>query len=150
MRILVIGNGWLGNMLKEYLSAEMSVGRLLDIGPEIVANYDVIINAAAKTDIDWCEKNRFETLAINAVDAGDLAGICEEQGKKYVFISSACVFESKDGTDWKNELSRPNPGCFYSISKLVGEKLIEENCKNALIIRIRLPISSKPHPRNTR
>lgn len=149
MRILIVGNGWLGNKLKEYLGAEMSVGRLQDLNEAIVENYDVVINAAAKTDIDWCEKNKFETLAINAVDAADVAGVCEATGTKYVFISSACIFESEGSNDWKTELSTPNPGCFYALSKVVGEHLVFEANPDALVVRIRLPISEWPHPRNT-
>ena len=149
MRILVCGNGWLGNILKDFLAADMSSLRLKDMGSTIVAQYEVIINCAGKTNIDWCEKNKSEALAVNAIGAGNLARVCEALGKKYVHISSACIFESADEHDWKNEYSTPNPGCFYALSKVVAEHLVAEANPRALIIRIRLPISERPHPRNT-
>src|SRR3989344_3559479 len=109
MRILVCGNGWLGNILKDFLAADMSSLRLKDMGSTIVAQYEVIINCAGKTNIDWCEKNKSEALAVNAIGAGNLARVCEALGKKFVHLSSACIFESADEHDWKNEYSTPNP-----------------------------------------
>lgn len=149
MKILIYGDGWVGNMLKEYLHADMSPLRLQNIKEEMVATYDVVINCAGKTNIDWCEQHKSEALSTNAIAASDLARICEKQGKKYVFISSACIFESINEHDWKDEYSAPNPACFYAITKVVGEHLVREANPSALIIRIRLPISEYPHPRNT-
>lgn len=127
----------------------MSAHRLQDIGPKIVSQYDVVINCAGKANIDWCEKNKSEALAVNAIIAGNLARVCQGLRKKYVYISSACIFESLHAGDWKDEYSIPNPACFYSLSKVVAEHLVLEACPDALIIRIRLPISERPHPRNT-
>lgn len=151
-KILVIGNGWLGRKICEYLSADMYKGRIEDIctwDSHEILNYDVIVNAAAKTQIDWCEKHKTETLENNALAAQALARVCEEHGKQYVFISSACIFESKDGFDWKDEFAEPNPACFYAKSKAIAEELILEVSPKALIVRPRLPISEVPHPRNT-
>lgn len=149
MKILVCGNGWIGNIVKEYLRAEISERRLQDIGEDVVSRYETVINCAGKTDIDWCEKNKSEALAVNATDAGNLARVCRKLGKKYVFISSACIFESLRADDWKDEYSTPNPACFYALTKVIAEHLILEACPDALIVRIRLPISKRPHPRNT-
>lgn len=149
MKILICGNGWVGGELKEYLHADMSPLRLHEITEETVSRYDVVINAAARTNIDWCELHKAEALKTNALDAAALARVCAKSGKKYVFISSACIFESLAPDDWKDESSTPNPACFYSVTKMVAEALIREACPEALVIRIRLPISAKPHPRNT-
>lgn len=149
MKILICGNGWIGNIVKDYFGATMSPERIQKIVPKIVRGYDAVINCAGKTNIDWCEKNKAEALATNAIAAGNLARICDKLGKKYIFLSSACIFESLNDNDWKDENSPPNPGCFYSLSKVVAEHLVLEACPDALVIRIRLPISERPHPRNT-
>lgn len=149
MKILICGNGWIGNIMKDFLNAEISEHRLHDIGETDIAPYDAVINCAGKTNIDWCEKNKSEALAVNAVAAGNLARVCRKLGKKYVFISSACIFESLRADDWKDEYSTPNPACFYALTKVVAEHLVLEADPDALIIRIRLPISERPHPRNT-
>lgn len=135
--------------MKDFLGAEMSGDRLQDIGETAVSPYDVVINCAGKTNIDWCEKNKAEALASNATDAATLAGVCQKLGKKYVYISSACIFESLRADDWKDEYSTPNPACFYALTKVVAEHLVLEADPDALIIRIRLPISQRSHPRNT-
>lgn len=149
MRVLICGNGWIGNIVKNFLGAEMSELRLRDIGEKAVLPYDVVINCAGKTNIDWCEKNKSEALASNATDAGNLARVCRKLAKKYAFISSACIFESVRADDWKDERSAPTPACFYALTKVVAEHLVQEADPDALIIRIRLPISERPHPRNT-
>ena len=149
MKILIIGNGWVGNMMQEYLGADMAQQRLEEITEALVSPYDIVINAAGKTNIDWCETNKYEALSVNATSAADLARVCQKLGKKYVYISSACIFESLRADDWKDEYTEPNPACFYALTKVVAEHLVQEAAEGALIIRIRLPISEVPHPRNT-
>ena len=151
MRYLIIGNGWIGNHLKEYLGEDSQIwdGRIEEFPTEYLPTFDVLINCAAKTQIDWVEKNKNESLSINALCAGNLAQFCKEEGKKYVFMSSACIFESKNKEDIKYEETTPNPKCFYAETKVIAEKLIQESNPDTLIIRPRLPISEVPHPRNT-
>lgn len=145
MNILVLGNGFVGKPLAEFLGADTTEKRIEDITEYDLEEYDVVINTVAKTSIDWCEKNRLETFNVNVVQAARLAPLV--QGK-YVFFSSACIFKTE--TDEVNyEDSFPQPQCFYTYTKLMAEKLIEEIRPDALIIRPRLLISEKSHPRNT-
>lgn len=148
MKILIIGNGWIGNRLKEVFPDARIVSTFIDVEKSL-PRYDVLINAAAKTNIDWCEKNKVECFNSNVELAMDLADLCYEQGKRYVFMSSACIFDSVDRDDIKYEASYPNPKCFYALTKWVAEELIEAINPFSLIVRIRLPLSEKPHPRNT-
>lgn len=152
MRILIVGDGYLGNRMKRecFPTATIYQGERLatDIG-KVAENYDCIINAAAKTNIDWCEKNKVECYLSNVQLAADLADLCQQQGKRYVFISSGCIFESLSDTDWKDESSYPNPGCYYGLTKWMAEELVLGLNPFSLIVRIRLPLSSMPGPRNT-
>src|SRR3990167_8342673 len=151
MKYLIIGDGWIGNLLKAYLGDKATIfqGKINDFNSEIGEQYDVWINTAAKTQIDWVEKNREEAFDVNAIQANYLASMAKECGKKYVFFSSACIFESSDINDIKYEDSEPNPKCFYAETKVMAEKLILQANPDALIIRPRLPLSEIPHPRNT-
>src|SRR3990167_9738458 len=152
MQYLILGNGYICNMLKQRLGdrARIYPGTILDaITDDKLGDFDVLINTAAKTNIDWCEQNKQEALQVNAWGALELAELCQELGKRYVFISSACIFESKDIDDIKYEDSKPNPGCFYAETKVLAEHLIREKYPQSLIIRPRLPLSFVPHPRNT-
>ena len=151
MKYLTFGDGWIGNLLKAYLGDKATIfqGKINDFNSEIGEQYDVWINTAAKTQIDWVEKNREEAFDVNAIQANYLASMAKECGKKYVFFSSACIFESSDINDIKYEDSEPNPKCFYAETKVMAEKLILQVNPDSLIIRPRLPLSEKPHPRNT-
>lgn len=147
MNILVVGNGWLGNIIKDYFDCDITPLRIKDISDVVIDPYDVVINTAAKTNIDWCEQNQDEAYASNTRDAVALEELCHKQKTKYVFISSACIFQSNSITDVKVESSTPDPQCYYAQTK----RLAEENFMNdnTLVIRIRLPISKTPHSRNS-
>lgn len=145
---LIFGDGWLGNILAKSYGCHISPGEINEV-VDIDDTYDTVINCAAKTTIDWCESNKVETIKSNVSGAVNLAKVCKELGKKYVFISSACIFESEHPHDVKYEDDTPNPKCFYARSKALAEELILEANPDTLIIRIRLPLSEIPHPRNT-
>lgn len=151
MKYLIFGNGWLGNRIKQYLGdkAIMYYGGIHDPDLGEVLKGDVWINTAAKTNIDWCEENKMKTLDTNVLGAVHLANLAKKYKKKYVFFSSACIFESKDREDVKYEDSIPNPACFYAETKAMAEKIILQENPDSLIVRPRLPISAIPHPRNT-
>lgn len=148
MTYLIFGNGWLGNMLKDYLGGRIYEGNILGFTGSVDLE-DVWINTAAKTNIDWVEKHKSESENINVHGAEFIARQAKYFNKKYVFFSSACIFESKGMIDVKYEDSIPNPQCFYSKTKAMAEELIQEVNPDALIIRPRLPLSEVPHPRNT-
>ena len=155
-KAIIFGNGWLGNLIKGYYKNNATVSGLniLDyksIDGTLVSlkDHDVIINAAAKTNIDWIENNKYDAALTNIIGATQLAYLAKRHGKKYVFFSSACIFESKDLKDIKFEDSKPNPQCFYAETKAMAEQLVLQANPDALIIRPRLPLSEVPHPRNT-
>jgi dTDP-4-dehydrorhamnose reductase len=155
MKILILGKrGWLGTMFYDFL-----VSKGIDVAE--CSHHDInafqilepgithVVNFAASTNIDWCEKNKNRAFWNNVLGAVNIAKVCKMAGAKYIFISSACIFQSKDELDKKFEDSLPQPGCFYTETKLMAEKLINEICPDALIVRPRLPISEVFHPRNT-
>jgi dTDP-4-dehydrorhamnose reductase len=151
MKILVIGKGFIGKPLAEYLGADIWPDRLADIGVDDLKDYDVVINCAAKTTIDWCEQHRMETFDTNITQAVRLGMIIDAYcpNTLYVFFSSGCIFKSDTPEQINCEDAQPNPQCFYTYTKLMAEQLLAEVCPNALIIRPRLIISEHSHPRNT-
>lgn len=146
MKILVLGNGFVGKPLAQYLNADVSTDRLHTITRDTLDPYDVVINTVAKTSIDWCEKNREESFDTNVIQAVRLARLTRG---KYVFFSSACIFKSETPDQVNYEDAIPNPQCFYTYTKLMAEQLLQEARPDTLVIRPRLLISEKSHPRNT-
>jgi dTDP-4-dehydrorhamnose reductase len=157
MKTLILGNGFVGKPLYESISSGEETSnsytaiwgkRLNELTNLDTADYDVIINTAAKTSIDWCEANKAETFDTNVIQAVRIAKLLTPT-QKYVFFSSACIFKSEYPYDINYEDAIPNPQCFYTYTKLMAEQLIYEARPDSLIIRPRLLISEKSHPRNT-
>lgn len=156
-KMLVIGNGWLGNIVADYFKTkgyevehfkEYINDGLNDVHPALLRN-EIIVNLAGKTTIDWCEQHKESTFDANVDLPMYLADECNRHLKYFVHFSSACIFDSSTFNDWKDENSEPTPRCFYAKTKEMAEVLVSEICPYSFIPRIRLPLSEKPHPRNT-
>ncbi|NLK33678.1 MAG: dTDP-4-dehydrorhamnose reductase [Methanosarcina flavescens] len=97
-------------------------------------NPDVVINAAAYTDVDGCEDNQELAYEVNGDGPGNIAEACSIVGAKLVHFSTDYVF---DGSKKEyTESATPNPINVYGHSKLLGEKKITENVDDFRIIRI--------------
>lgn len=171
MKILIFGKGQLGEEYREYFSAKpeytVSVAEGADIRDLnsvrqaiLSAAPDIIINTAAKTNIDWCEVNRLETLSVNALGADHIGQACQERGIYLVHISSGCIQESKTENEIHGEDDVPNPLCFYSWAKVMADNLLMDRARmrgigfnvgrplKVLILRPRQLLSAKLSPRN--
>lgn len=95
---------------------------------------DVVVNAAAWTDVDACARDRERAMRINGAAAGAVARAAAAAGALAVQISTNEVF---DGTLERpyTEDDRPNPINPYGASKLAGERAVAEAGPRHLIIR---------------
>lgn len=84
---------------------------------------DVIINAAAWTDVDGAEANESAAYAVNALGSQNLARVTKEVGSKFVQVSTDYVFSGEATTPW-GENSDHNPRSVYGSTKSDGEKLV--------------------------
>jgi len=84
-----------------------------------------VINCAAKTNVDWCEKNEEEAMDVNGYAVGKLARSVQSIGAKFFNISTDYVFDgTKNGAYTEDDI--PNPLQVYGKSKLLGENLVLE------------------------
>lgn len=83
---------------------------------------DLVIHAAAWTDVDGCARDPHRAFRRNAVATGELAVACAEHGAGLVVISTNEVFDGRR-TDERGygEDDQPNPINAYGASKLAGE-----------------------------
>ncbi len=93
-----------------------------------------IINCAAMTAVDGCEKEIDAAYKVNAVGPRNLAIAAEKTGAKLVHISTDYVFAG-DAKEPYTEFDEPSPVSMYGKSKWQGEKFVKEFCRKHFIIR---------------
>ena len=93
---------------------------------------DVIINCAAISDVDYCEKNPDEAYKINAIGARNVAVAARMINAKLIHISTDDVFNGVN-EEAHNEFDTPKPISVYGKSKLAGESLVVDDKGTTLI-----------------
>jgi len=83
---------------------------------------DVIMNAAALTNVDWCEDHREDAWNGNVVAVENLVEAARKVGAKLIHVSTDYVFDGKTGNYSEND--KPNPVNYYGKTKLAGENAI--------------------------
>jgi len=106
-------------------------GSVLDALP---VRPDVLVNAAAFTQVDRCETEPELARAANAVGPGGLAEACARRGIRFVHVSTDYVFAG-DGARPLREDDPVGPRSVYGASKLEGEARVREACAGALVVR---------------
>ena len=102
------------------------------IGP---LQFDVLINAAALTNVDYCETNRDEAFRINAEAPRLLAEICRDKGAKLIHISTDYVFDG-DKREPYTEEDEARPISVYGESKRAGEENVLAVQDRHLVVRV--------------
>ena len=135
MRILLLGkNGQLGWELHRTLQP---LGKIFAVDyPEIdltsadsifktIREYqpELIINAAAYTDVDRAESEPEIAMAVNGLAPGLLAEQAKTLGAALIHYSTDYVFDGKKGSPYV-ETDTPNPINVYGRSKLAGEQAV--------------------------
>lgn len=159
-KILILGNGYIGNHLNSSLITEGHTVKILDsretnyhdaktLWYELNFNFepDIVINCSGFTgrpNIDEAELKKEECWRLNVTSPLRCAELTTSLGKQYIHIGSGCIY-----TGYTKEFSEsdvPNFGLytdnssFYSKTKHafeVGSAHLPIN-----ILRIRMPISS--------
>lgn len=146
MKILVLGcKGMLGTDLMLRLSAahevtgkdvedfdislEQDCRRLIED-----CSMDVVINAAAYTNVDACETDRDRCFAVNATGVRNIALACRGKGIRIVHFSTDYVFDGMKQTPYVEE-DKTAPLNVYGASKLEGERFLQSLADHWLLIR---------------
>jgi len=94
---------------------------------------DVVINAAAYTDVDGCEDKKELAFDVNGRASGYIAQGCSLVGAKLVHFSTDYVFDGSKEEFVESDLTGPIN--VYGESKLLGERNIIENMNDYRIMR---------------
>lgn len=116
--------------------AQLDLANLDDARGKLNAmNFDVLINAAAFTNVDACETERDRAFRINAEAPGVLAEICNEKDAKLIHFSTDYVFDGEKRAPYTEE-DQANPISAYGESKLAGEKNVLAAGDGHLVVRV--------------
>ena len=94
---------------------------------------EVIINAAAWTDVDGAESNEDSAYQVNAVGPQNLAIAAKKVGARLVQVSTDYVFSGENNAPWGESDAR-NPASVYGSTKSEGEKFVLKELPNASYI----------------
>ncbi|MGI8830696.1 MAG: dTDP-4-dehydrorhamnose reductase [Candidatus Limnocylindria bacterium] len=143
MRVAITGAaGQLGRQLVAVFEADGHLVRGLshddlDITrPDALLNWepDVVINAAAWTDVDGCARDPERAMRINGVAAGAVAAVAADRGALIVQVSTNEVFDGSLDRPYTED-DEPNPINAYGRSKLAGERAVVAANPRHLIVR---------------
>jgi dTDP-4-dehydrorhamnose reductase len=95
---------------------------------------EVIINCAAATNVDGCEKDWDFAYKLNALGPRNLAIAATEIGAKLIHVSTDYVFPGNANAPI-NEFETPAPLSAYGKTKLEGERFVQQFATKYFIVR---------------
>jgi dTDP-4-dehydrorhamnose reductase len=115
--------------------AQLDLGNLDEVREKLGAlDFDILINTAAFTNVDLCEKEREQAFLINAEAPRLLAEICREKKAKLIHFSTDYVFDGEKSEPYREE-DLAEPISVYGKSKREGEKNVLP-MQDRLVIRV--------------
>jgi len=147
MKLVVLGaGGRLGAaLIREFRAkyevvgfnhAQLDLSNLESVREELSATtFDVLVNAAAFTNVDACETERDRAFRINAEAPGVLAEICNEKDAKLIHFSTDYVFDGQKRAPYTED-DQANPISAYGESKLAGERNVLAAGDEHLVVRV--------------
>jgi len=147
MKIAIVGaNGRLGAALvreyqrdyevTSYDRRQLDLSQLDRVRSALAATkFELLINCAALTNVDYCESHREEAFVVNAEASRLLAQIANEKSAKLIHFSTDYVFDGKK-TDPYVEEDKAVPLSVYGKSKLEGERRVLEASSQHLVVRL--------------
>jgi dTDP-4-dehydrorhamnose reductase len=147
MKIVIIGaGGRLGAaLMREYRNkfdvtgfnhVQLDLGNVGEIHAKIENfDFDVLINAAAFTNVDLCENEKEQAFRINAEAPLLLAEICRDKNAKLIHFSTDYVFNGEKREPYI-ESDVPKPISLYGESKREGEENVLALQDRHLVVRV--------------
>jgi dTDP-4-dehydrorhamnose reductase len=147
LKVLVTGaGGQLGQALSEILPSQgheavaldrkgldVTDERSVDAALEAHAP-DVVVNAAAYTNVDGAEGEPELAYAVNALGPRNLAQACEARGVALLHVSTNYVFDGLSERPYE-PFDPPNPVSVYGRTKLAGEECVRHLTNRHYVVR---------------
>lgn len=102
--------------------------------PRLDVEADLVVNAAAWTDVDGCARDPARAMLLNGEAPRKLASLARDIGARFVQVSTNEVFDGADERAY-SEGDPTGPINPYGASKLAGEKTVLASGANAIVVR---------------
>jgi dTDP-4-dehydrorhamnose reductase len=94
---------------------------------------DVVIHAAAMTNVDHCETQREACWKANVTAVESIVASCEKHNAHLIHVSTDFIFDGSHGPLDENE--KPAPVNYYGESKLAAEEVVRKSKLKWAILR---------------
>jgi dTDP-4-dehydrorhamnose reductase len=94
-----------------------------------------VINCAAYTAVDDCEKNPELAFKVNGHAVGEIASQCKKYNSILIHFGTDYIFNGEKESGYKEDGEIPDPINVYGESKLLGESLIFKNTDKFYLVR---------------
>lgn len=98
------------------------------------ARPDLVVHAAAWTDVDGCELDPDKAYAVNSEGTRSVALACKNAHAALIYISTDFVFDGRKKKPYR-ETDAVAPLGIYGDSKLKGERAVQETLEKYYILR---------------
>jgi dTDP-4-dehydrorhamnose reductase len=142
-KVLITGSGGLlGSYLINffansigYSSQELDITKPFDVQKIVeMAKPDIIIHAAAFTDVEACEVEVDKAFKVNTIGTQNIVNCCIDEDILFVFISSTGVYGSYKAEAY-TEFDNADPQTVHHRSKYEAEKIVRNHINKYLILR---------------
>jgi dTDP-4-dehydrorhamnose reductase len=117
--------GWLSHAdVRDYCSINDSISEF---------NPDFILNLAALTDLEYCERNQEDAWLTNALGAENIALIASRLDVPLVYISTAGIVDGSQ--EIYNDFGTHHPLSVYGKSKYAGELAVQNMVRQHFVFR---------------
>lgn len=123
---LIVQNG--------YTYHPMDISNKADV-LEVIEKFqpEVVIHAAAMTNVDACETDQQSCLINNVHAVEFIVEACNKTGAHLVHVSTDFIFDGLNGP--YSEDAEPNPVSYYGWSKAEAERIVKEKSQSWAILR---------------
>jgi dTDP-4-dehydrorhamnose reductase len=145
MRVVITGHrGQLGRQLvaafgdHDLLNLDLPCDDITDpaVSACIAAHQpDLVLHAAAYTDVDRCEGDTEKAFRVNAIGTQNVALGARQADAALLYVSTNEVFDGSR-RDLYREWDQPSPLSAYARSKWAGEQIVRDLSKRFYIVRV--------------
>lgn len=123
-----------GHVVWALTHEDVDIGRPATLERLVDWRPDIVVNAAAWTDVDGCAREPSRAMAINGDGAGAVAAAAARAGASVVQVSTNEVFDGRRDEPY-GEDDPTNPINAYGASKLAGERAVAAENSRHVIVR---------------